>query len=251
MNSGTVFDIREFTVHDGPGLRTTVFLKGCPLRCAWCHNPEGQKPCVEILKSAGGERVSGRIWTAEALAARLNRQSDILRSSGGGVSFSGGEPLSQAEFLVETMQRLEGVHVLLETSGYGTESAFRSLSSLCDMVYFDLKLIDPAEHLRYTGKDNGPILRNFDILDSLGVHFVVRVPLVPGVTDTQANLRAIARLLKGRKGFVRTDLLPYNRAAGGKYKACGMEFSPCWDEKAPCRADTSEFDRVGVYAKAV
>jgi len=119
------------------------------------------------------------------------------------------------------------------------------------MVYFDLKLVDPAEHLLYTGSDNAPILRNFEALDSLGVRFVVRVPLVPGVTDTQSNLKALARLLKGRKGFVRADLLPYNRAAGGKYKACGMEFRPRWDEQAPCRSDTAEFDRVGVYAKAV
>jgi len=134
MSSGTVFDIREFAVHDGPGLRTTVFLKGCPLKCAWCHNPEGQKPCVEILKGAAGDRVSGRIWTAEALAARLNRQAEILKGSGGGVTFSGGEPLSQAGFLCETIGRLEGIHVLLETSGYGSEEAFRSLAALCDMV---------------------------------------------------------------------------------------------------------------------
>src|SRR3990172_969545 len=105
--SGIVFDIVEFAVHDGPGIRTTVFLKGCPLDCAWCHNPEGKSSQPQVMLGAAGERIAGKWYTAEALARRLNRQADILRASQGGVTFSGGEPLAQADFLLEVIDRLD------------------------------------------------------------------------------------------------------------------------------------------------
>ena len=122
--TGVVFDIRELTVHDGPGLRTTVFLKGCPLRCAWCHNPEGLSPNPQILRSAAGERVAGRNYTSVELATILNRQAPLLRENGG-VTFSGGEPLMQAAFVADTIDRLEELHVTLDTSGYAPEQDFR------------------------------------------------------------------------------------------------------------------------------
>src|SRR5512135_1042485 len=117
MTQGIVFDIREFAVHDGPGIRTTVFLKGCPLACQWCHNPEGQSRQPQEMLSSGGRRIAGKEYTPDELAAILNRQADILREAEGGVTFSGGEPLMQAAFVSEVIDRFRGIHVLLDTCG--------------------------------------------------------------------------------------------------------------------------------------
>ena len=117
MSRGIVFDVREFTVHDGPGIRTTVFMKGCPLRCTWCHNPEGLDMAPSVMRSPAGERTVGRSYEAAELAAILSRQASILAMNGGGVTFSGGEPLMQAGFVAEVIDLLPGMHVVLDTSG--------------------------------------------------------------------------------------------------------------------------------------
>ncbi len=249
--TGVVFDIKEFAVFDGPGLRTTVFLKGCPLRCAWCHNPEGLASEPQVLRSAGGERLVGQRFEAAALAARLNLQADLLRDGGGGVTFSGGEPLQQSEFVEAVIEGLDRQHVVLDTSGYGDETAFRRLVGKVDLVFFDLKLIDTELHQRYTGCENAPILRNLRALSESKRPYVIRVPLVPGVTDTPENLGAIARTCHCLAGLVRVDLLPYNRAAGGKYSACGLRFAPSWDEAQPPRADTEVFVRSGLEVRVL
>ncbi len=267
MRTGIVFDIKEFAVHDGPGIRTTVFLKGCPLRCAWCHNPEGLSPEPQVLRSAVGDRLAGRRYTSAELAALLNDQAAILRAGGGGVTFSGGEPLMQAPFVAEVVEQLHGLHVLLDTSGcvgpvgsagsVGSDRSdrsaepdlFRRIAGRVNLVFFDLKLMDPEAHRRWTGADNAPILRNLRALPEVGVPFVVRVPLVPGVTDTEANLAAIAAAVRGLPGLQRVDLLPYNRVAGGKYRACGLEYHPGFDEDRPVNADTAPFEEAGVPAR--
>ena len=246
MQSGLVFDIREFTVHDGPGIRTTVFLKGCPLRCSWCHNPEGLSPEPQILQSPAGERMAGRRLTSAELAGLLNKQASILRRGEGGVTFSGGEPLTQAAFAAEVIQQLEGIHVTLDTSGFGSQPDFRLLAGLSDLVLFDLKLMDPALHRQFTGQDNGPVLWNLDFLAALAVPRIIRVPLVPGVTDTDENLRAVAEAVRYLPNLLRVELLPYNRAAGGKYRACGMEFRPGFDESQPARIATAIFEAAGL-----
>jgi pyruvate formate lyase activating enzyme len=245
--TGLVFDIREWTVHDGPGLRTTVFLKGCPLRCAWCHNPEGLSPEPQVMRGATGERVAGRRYTAAELAALLNRQAPLLRDDGG-ITFSGGEPLMQAAFLAETIERLEDLHVTLDTSGYAPAEDFRLVAGRCDLVLFDLKLMDPEAHRRWTGVDNEPILRNLAELAGLGTPFVIRVPLVPGVTETTENLGAIARRVSALPGPPRVELLPYNRAAGGKYAACGLEWKSAYNEDAPINANLNPFEDLNVEA---
>jgi pyruvate formate lyase activating enzyme len=233
MCTGIVFDIKEFALLDGPGIRTTVFLKGCPLRCPWCHNPEGISPGPQTLHSASGERVVGERLSATELAERLNRQIPVLAQSGGGVSFSGGEPLMQAEFVLAVLRQLEPTHVLLDTSGYGESAAFARLVDTVDHVYFDLKLMDRAEHRRVVGVDNTPILSNLQLLAKSGTPFTIRVPLVPGVTDTAANLDAMAEHLANLPVKPPVELLPYNRAAGGKYAACGLDYTPTWDEDQP------------------
>lgn len=238
-------------MHDGPGMRTTVFMKGCPMRCMWCHNPEGLSGLPQVMKSPVGERIVGEEYSSAGLAAILNGQADILRANEGGVTFSGGEPLMQAAFVSDVIDRLNDLHIVLDTSGYASESDFRSVAEKCDMVYYDLKLIDPALHLKYTGCDNDLISRNLEILGEMGKPFHVRVPLAPGVTDTDENLTAIAAAVDGVDGLVGVDLLPYNGAAGGKYQACGLVFGPSYDENRSLNANLSPFLDRGLKVRLV
>jgi pyruvate formate lyase activating enzyme len=249
MTSGVVFDVREFTLHDGPGIRTTVFLKGCPLACTWCHNPEGLDPVPQIMRSSTGARAVGRRYEAVELAELLSGQARILADNEGGVTFSGGEPLAQASFVAEVIDLLPATHIVLDTSGFGGKDAFMALARRADLVFFDLKIVDPVAHLRWTGQDNAPILRNLALLEQLGRPFVARVPLVPGVTDTNENLTAIASLVASNRMLVRVELLPYNRAAGGKYASCGKTFAPGFDEDRAPNADLDPFERAGIEAR--
>jgi pyruvate formate lyase activating enzyme len=246
MTSGIVFDIKEFAIHDGPGIRTTVFMKGCPLSCQWCHNPEGQSRQPQVIRAPRGERIAGVKYTAQALAGLLNQQVDILRVNEGGITFSGGEPLLQADFVAEVIDLLDNTHILLDTSGYGQEQDFRRLVARSDLVYFDIKLIDSTAHRHYTGCDNDLILRNLHLLGEMGTPFVVRVPIVPGVTDSDSNLQAIIQTIYPIPGLQQVDLLPYNKAAGAKYEYAGMEFRPDYDESSELNLNTALFEQAGI-----
>jgi pyruvate formate lyase activating enzyme len=202
MTTGIVFDIKEFTVHDGPGVRTTVFLKGCPLACMWCHNPESQSIQPQVIRSPTGERLAGREYEAAELAALLNQQAALLRANEGGITFSGGEPLFQAEFVGEVIDRLDDLHVVLDTCGHAPQPDFLLVLARSDLVFYDLKLVDRQAHLHYTGVDNDLILANLDLLGQSGKPFIVRVPLVPGVTDTDENLAGIAQAVENMPGLV-------------------------------------------------
>jgi pyruvate formate lyase activating enzyme len=252
MTTGIVFDIKEFTVHDGPGIRTTVFLKGCPLACMWCHNPESQSIQPQIIRSPSGERLAGREYEAGELAALLNQQAALLWANEGGITFSGGEPLFQADFVAEVIDRLEkGTHVLLDTCGHASRADFQLVLARSDLVFYDLKLIDRQAHLHYTGVDNDLILSNLEVLGASGKPFVIRVPLVPGVTDTDENLAGIATAVQNMPALVEVDLLPYNRAAGAKYRYAGMEFKPDYDETRPLNFNTKIFEQFGLKVKRV
>ncbi len=251
MKSGIIFDIKELALHDGPGIRTTVFLKGCPLRCRWCHNPEGLSSEPQMIKSPAGPRLAGKKYTSQELAAVLNRQADVLRSNDGGVTFSGGEPLMQAAFVAEVIDRLDNLDVLLDTSGFASEGDFRLVAEKSDIIFFDIKLIDADAHRRWTDADNTCILRNLGTLSTMGIRYVIRLPLVPGLTDTTENLSAIAETVKGLPGLVRVDLLPYNKIAGGKYKSCNMDFCPGFDETKEVNADVKIFEAAGLPVKIV
>ena len=221
--TGRVFEIREFTLHDGPGVRTTVFLKGCPLRCAGCHNPEGQSAEIETMIRANGERIAcGHDWSASALADELLRNADIMVQSGGGVTFSGGEPLAQAEFLLELIPILKerGIHLAIETSGYTTPETYAEVVSRLDFVYQDVKHHDPAQFRRWTGGDLEVVLKNIEWLRKSGVRHCFRIPLVPGVNDSTADRLAFASLVGGAS----VEYLPYNPAAGAKYPLLGRTF---------------------------
>jgi len=246
MTSGIVFDVKEFAIHDGPGIRTTVFLKGCPMSCMWCHNPEGQSRQIQVIWSPAGERLSGKEYTPNELATLLNQQVDILRANEGGITFSGGEPLLQTDFVIEVIELLDDVHILLDTSGCGQEQDFRRLVHRSDLVYFDLKLIDKEAHRHYTGCDNGLILENLYVLNEMGKPFVVRVPLVPGVTDTNQNLADIVQTVRGLSGLLQVELLPYNKAAGSKYQYAGMLFKPEYNESHELNLNTVAFEQANI-----
>jgi len=244
--TGLIFDIKEFAVHDGPGIRTTVFMKGCHLACSWCHNPEGLLPIVQVVTGKPGRRTAGTIYTADELAAYLNSQADILNDCEGGVTFSGGEPLMQAAFVEGVIDRLDRIHVLIDTSGYAERTEFQRVVSKSDMVYFDLKMMDNKLHEQFTGRGNSQILSNLELMPEMGVEYVIRIPLVPGVTDTPENLAAIADHMRGRPGLIRVDLLPYNLSAGAKYESVGLAFEPGFDEYVPVNADTKIFSDRGI-----
>ena len=249
MLTGLVFDIKEFSIHDGPGIRTTVFLKGCPLSCMWCHNPEGQSPLPQVMQNPTGDRLAGSNYTSGELARILKRQSTIFNLNEGGVTFSGGEPLMQADFVAEVIDQLEGVHILLDTSGQGSTTSFRRLLDRVDLVYFDLKLINTEIHKRFTGQDNKLILQNLSLMSQSGVPFVIRVPLIPSITDTPENLRAIANTVRDIPGLLGVELLPYNKSAGAKYHAAGMIWMPDYNENDPVNADVNIFEEVGIQVR--
>lgn len=239
MGSGVVFSIEEFAVNDGPGIRTTVFLKGCPLRCAWCHNPEGQRREPQPLTKQGRTEISGYSIDAEALAARIRRDEDIFRDSGGGVTFTGGEPLAQADFLCEVLDRLTGIHRAIETSGYASKELFERVLERVDYVLFDIKIVDSELHKQWTGVGNELIKANLKTLCESGKPFVARVPLIPGVNDSAENMEATAELLVGAKGLERVELLRYHKTAGAKYPMVGLDYAPDFDEDAePAIHDT-------------
>jgi len=221
--TGRVFEIREFTLHDGPGIRTTVFMKGCPLKCAWCHNPEGQSFEVETMhRPSGRDETCGRDYSPEELSGEVLANADIMRQSGGGVTFSGGEPLAQAEFLMETIGLLKrgGVAVALETSGYTPAETYRKVVGQVDFVYQDLKHHDAAAFSRWCGGELGIVLTNVEWLKTSGVRHVFRVPCIPGVNDSEEDRKA----LKALAGDSPIEFLPYNPAAGAKYPMLGRVY---------------------------
>ena len=241
MASGTLFSVEEFAINDGPGIRTTVFLKGCPLRCAWCHNPEGLSPKPQIFHGADGDRTCGYVVEARDLAADLLRNRDFFSMNGGGVTFTGGEPTMQADFLCEVLGLLDGVHKAVETSGWCAASTFGRVLDLVDLVLFDIKLVDPELHRRWTGRDNAPVLANLEALKRSGKPFVARIPLIPGVNDSPANMEATARLLGDAPSLQRVELLRYHRTAGAKYPRVDMEYRPGFDTEAVPEVHTELF----------
>ncbi len=231
--TGLVFDIKRYALHDGPGIRTTVFLKGCALRCWWCHNPESQLPHQELSTKqlhlgefCLTEDVSiGREMSASDVLAEVERDRVFYDESGGGVTFSGGEPLIQPEFLkqllIETERR--GIHRALDTCGFAPQSTLADVAEHVDLFLYDLKLMDEQAHKQYTGVSNQLILDNLEYLLRSGANIVIRFPLIPGITDSAQNLESLRSFLDERPALSRLDILPYHQTARTKYDRLNRE----------------------------
>ena len=276
---GLIFDIEEFAVYDGPGIRTAVFFKGCPLRCNWCHNPEGLLPrpqrvvsslcmhcgkCREVCPTpdhctACGRcaqvcprnciRIAGKYWTSDELAAKLLANAPLLKMNGGGITFSGGECSLQTDFILEVRPKLGDLHCAIETCGHADPSQFCRLITAMDLVLFDIKHIDPVIHKQYTGVDNHLIRQNLNTLIASGIPFISRIPVIPGVNDTEENLTETARWLAGASNLIMVELLPYNKAAGAKYQSVGMTYAPIFDEAKEPRLLTEPFALYNIPVK--
>lgn len=264
MPTGRIFNIQRFSTEDGPGIRTTVFLKGCTLTCLWCSNPESQATrrelahndalcdhcgrCVPacskqaITLTDTGIRVSrelcdncgdcvlvcgprslrmiGEDRTVDEVVEEILKDRLYYRSSQGGVTCSGGEPLMQAPFVAALFERCHeaGLHTTLDTTGHGSADGLEKVLRHTDLVLFDLKVMDDGLHLKTTGVSNRGILENARLISGSSAQMIVRVPLIPGVSDTDENITAIARFVKQLRPGLVVNVLPYHRFGMNKYR---------------------------------
>lgn len=222
-DKGIIFDIKKFAIHDGPGIRSTVFLKGCPLKCWWCHNPEGQALQPEEMQ---GRSTVGREVTVKEVIEEVEKDEVFYNQSDGGVTFSGGEPLMQPEFLKQLLVecRKRGIHTVLDTSGYAPTQIFTSFIKLVDLFFYDLKIIDDTQHLFYTGVSNKLILDNLTELNKANKKTNIRFLVIPGITDTEENVKAMTGLISSLNSVEEVNLLTYHKLAGEKYRKLGKKY---------------------------
>jgi len=215
---GYIMQTQNFSVNDGEGIRTTIFLAGCPLRCAWCSNPEGQTFRNPMTRWA----------ETEDLVKEIRHQAVFFRFSGGGVTFSGGEATMQMDFLRELTDRLydEGLSLAMETCGVFDFDRAAPVLAKMDQIFYDFKHIDPETHRRYTGLDNRLILDNLPRVAGLGRDLVVRIPVVPGFNGDDETLGAMFRWLRENVPGTRLELLPYHRFGEEKYRQLGRPLPP-------------------------
>jgi pyruvate formate lyase activating enzyme len=229
--TGIIFDISKYAVHDGPGIRTTVFFKGCPLNCIWCHNPESKKPKPESavninqnrpLKSlfCGNKDFIGKEVTVDEVMIEIEKDRMFYEQSGGGVTFSGGEPLMQPEFLEELLIECKDrdIKTAVDTSGYASTEIITRISAYTGLFLFDLKIMDEQAHIEHTGVSNKIIHENLINLSRAGKSIRIRIPLIPGITDTEININQIIDFLLQLNNIIYIDLLPYNNLSEEKNK---------------------------------
>jgi pyruvate formate lyase activating enzyme len=270
MESGIIFDIKKYSIHDGPGIRTTVFFKGCPLSCWWCHNPESQRIsreklyavsrcigcgeclaacpenaiqemetglctdpekclqcgiCTEVCLAEACE-MAGREMTVSQVMAEIEKDTAFYDESVGGVTFSGGEPLAQPDFLLALLKSCKNrrIHTVVDTSGFSAWRVLDLIRHHVDVFLFDLKLMDDEKHRMITGVSNLPILENLLALSSGGQQIRIRVPVIPGITDDTDNVSAIGVFAAGLPTVPPIDLLPYHHFAAGKFERLGKAY---------------------------
>ncbi len=273
MAKGTIFDIKRYAIHDGPGIRTTIFLKGCSLRCQWCQNPEGQEAYPELIIRASrcamecSECVSvcpqdaiskdgnsveidkakcdlcakcedvcvyealevvGREMTVEEVMEEIEKDKVFFDESGGGITFSGGEPLVQLDFLEALLNeiRKKGIHVTLDTSGYISFEDLDRISDKVDLFLYDLKIMDDKKHKKYTGVSNKLILENLGKLAERGESVAVRIPLISGINDDDKSIQMFVDYLQSLKNIKQINLLSYHTGGSEKHKRLRKERLP-------------------------
>ncbi len=281
MTQGTIFDIKRFAIHDGPGVRTTIFFKGCPLTCWACHNPEGQRlaaelfirndrceqcgDCLDICSQnaisedgngvqierlrcdicgacadaclRGALEIAGRLVSVDDVIKEIERDVVFYDESGGGATFSGGEPLFQPEFLVALLDgcRKREISTVVDTSGYGPLAIVQTIAGLVDHFLFDLKLFDSKRHKEFTGVANTPIIKNLSWLSEHGASVTVRLPLLPEINDDETNLRDLGDFLSRLSQPYPVDILPYHSTGADKYPRLGRSYG--LSQQQPPNAD--------------
>jgi len=223
---GIVFDIKRFAIHDGPGIRTSIFFKGCPLSCWWCHNPESCKTGIQNLDfDFKGSKTLGWETTAIQLLEEVEKDRAFFDESNGGVTFTGGEPLMQADFVAETAHlfKRNDLHLVLDTTGFAKTEKFKKVADQMDLVLFDLKHMNESKHFEYTGVSNQLIFKNLEFLIEKEMDIHIRFPMMPGLNDDDQNLDEMLKYLNSKNHFKRIHLLPYHKIAAGKYEKLGME----------------------------
>ncbi|MBD3192587.1 MAG: glycyl-radical enzyme activating protein [Candidatus Heimdallarchaeota archaeon] len=240
QKTGIIFDIKKFALHDGPGIRTTVFLKGCPLRCWWCHNPESHKlepekvlhpltsqsPNCQTSNSIDNtaEEIIGRKVTVKEVIAEIEKDIIFYDQSSGGVTFSGGEPLMQIDFLKELLfecQQRE-IKTALDTSGYASLKIIQEIVDKVDLFLYDLKIIDSGKHEYYTGVSNQQILDNLKFLSKEEKKVVIRIPIIPTITATNENIKQLGDFISSLTFIPPVELLPFHQIAEKKYQELGL-----------------------------
>lgn len=234
MTSVTIFDIKRFAVHDGPGIRTTVFLKGCPMDCWWCHNPESRKREPEEVtyfrklgkRDIKSNKVYGNTLTVNEVMDEILRDNVFHKESEGGITFSGGEPLYQPEALAELLMQCKdhGLHTTVDTCGYTQWQNFKHILPYTDLFLYDLKVLDTEKHLAFTGVENDLIIENFRKLLGEHANVELRIPVVPGINNNMEEVRRFIHFLRDKESHIpMIHLLPYHRIAQNKYRKLNLE----------------------------
>jgi pyruvate formate lyase activating enzyme len=241
--SGKFMKLQNFSVNDGDGIRTVVFLAGCPLRCMWCSNPESWVTRNEIEYNEDTCLI--KKYTSDEVLKIIDKQKIFYRYSGGGVTFSGGEATLQQDILRELVYRLydQAVNLAIETSGYFVFDEVKDILGKLDLIFVDIKLMDSDKHKAYTGTGNEKILENISRMKELKVPVVVRIPVIDGVNSDMENIRKTANFVKSNVNEPKIELLPYHLFGDAKYEALGME-KPSRSFETPSHEHLTELCRV-------
>jgi len=220
---GMVFNIQRFCINDGPGIRTTVFFKGCPLKCKWCHNPESHSDKIELMTENGKQETCGTYMTVQEVMDEVLKDKVFYENSGGGLTLSGGEPLFQVEFAYELLKQAKqnGIHTCIETCGFAKTEEILKVAEFTDIFLYDWKLTNNKLHKEYTEVQNTLILKNLQQIDAIGSKIILRCPIIPNVNDTEEHFLGIANVANSLENILVIETEPYHSLGNNKYKKLG------------------------------